>query len=285
MKKNLRRWTAAVFGAVVVLGFSSCAYDPYYTSTSVGGSYSTGYGDGYGYGGSGFNTSVFVSTGDPRWGYDPYNYSYYDYTRRSYYDPYLNGYYPIGYRPPIVVGVPHPHGWRPGRGYCPPPRYVTNRTVVNYRNRADAYRGTNYDWAPKVKQGSVSQGRVTAQRPDRNTSNQRPTTGSRPSVNQGGSSRPQSGARPPSSGSNRVQQTRGSSSTRQSQGRLPSNYNTPVTRRDSAQKQPATRTNSRQPQAQPQRQAAPRQESRGREEESRPGNNRSSGRVRSLGQG
>jgi hypothetical protein len=238
-----------------------------------------------------------VSTGDPRWGYDPYNYSYYDYTRRSYYDPYLNGYYPIGYRPPIVVGVPHPYGWRPGGGYCPPPRYVTNRTVVNYRNRADAYRRTSYDWAPQVRQGSVSQGRVVGKRPDRTVSNQRPNTGSRPSINQGGNYRPQSGARP--SGSSRVEQNRGSS-TRKEQGRLPSGYNTPVTRIDSGRNQSATRTSQRQTQsarqAAPTRQAssprqgsAPRQgqreQPRGRQEESRPGNNRSSGKIRGLGQG
>ena len=50
---------------------------------------------------SSFNTSVFVGTGNPRWGYDPYCYSYYDYTPPRYYDPYLNGYYPVGYRPPV----------------------------------------------------------------------------------------------------------------------------------------------------------------------------------------
>lgn len=152
MKKNLRLLVVAALGAAASVAFTSCAYDPYYSSTTVGGSYSSGYGQGYGYGGSSFNTSVFVSTGDSRWGYDPYTYSYYDYTRRSYYDPYLNGYYPIGYRPPVVYGVPHPYGWRPGSSYCPPPRYVRNVTVVNYRNRETAYRGTSYGWAKQVRQ-------------------------------------------------------------------------------------------------------------------------------------
>ena len=49
MKKNLRRLAGAAVGAVVALGFTSCAYDPYYSSSSVGGSYSSGYGQGYGY--------------------------------------------------------------------------------------------------------------------------------------------------------------------------------------------------------------------------------------------
>ena len=134
MKKNLRLLVVAAVGAVASLAFTSCAYDPYYASgsTSVGGSYSSGYGDGYGYGGSSFSTSVFVGTGDPRWGYDPNCYSYYDYSRRAYYDPYLNGYYPIGYRPPIVYGVPHPYGWSPGHGYCPPPRGYRNGGPIRH---------------------------------------------------------------------------------------------------------------------------------------------------------
>ncbi len=140
-------------GLVGAVAFSSCAYDPYYTS--VGGSYSTGYGDGYGYGGSSFNTSVFVGTGNPRWGYDPYSYSYYDYNRRAYYDPYLNGYYPVGYRPRAVYGVSHPHGWRPGSGYCRPPSRVSNVTIQNYRNRESVYRSSGY----------ISSGRSYGQRP------------------------------------------------------------------------------------------------------------------------
>lgn len=148
MKKTLLHWTAAI-GTVTAVSLSSCTYDPAYTT--VTGSYSSGYGYGYGYGGSGFSTSYFVSTGDPYWGYDPYTYCYYDYRSRRYYDPYLYGYYPIGYRPPVLVGVPHPYGWRPGRGYCPPPRVVKNVTVVNYRNRESAYRRIDQNWARNVR--------------------------------------------------------------------------------------------------------------------------------------
>ena len=185
MKKNLRLSIVAALGAAASLAFTSCAYDPY-SSTSIGGSYSTGgYGDGYGYGGSSFSTSVFVGTGDPRWGYDPYTYSYYDYGRRSYYDPYLHGYYPVGYRPPIVYGVPHPYGWRPGSGYCPPPLSVRNVTVVNYRDRERAYRNTDYGWSRQVRQQSSGGGggRIQGERPSqqyRNTTYDR--SSSRPST-------------------------------------------------------------------------------------------------------
>lgn len=162
MKKNLL-WLAGALMAS--MAFTSCYYDPYYGggSTTVGGSYSSGYGDGYGYGGSSFNTSVFVSTGNPRWGYDPYCYSYYDYSSRRYYDPYLNGYYPIGYRPPIVYGVPHPYGYR--RGYCPPPSHIHGGYVSNYRNREYAYRNSSYGWAKQVRQQSAGSGRQHGSRP------------------------------------------------------------------------------------------------------------------------
>jgi hypothetical protein len=187
MKKHLRLWAVAAVGAVASIVFTSCAYDPYYSS--VGGSYSSGYGggygddygDGYGYGGSSFNSSVFISTGSPQWGYDPYSYCYYDYNRRAYYDPYLYGYYPVGYRPPVVYGVPHPHGWRPGRGYISPPSRVYYGTVSNYKNRESAYRSTNYDWAKQVRQRPVEQGRVQGTRPSKTSQYQRPETGSRTS--------------------------------------------------------------------------------------------------------
>jgi hypothetical protein len=163
MKKNLRLSIGAALGAAAALALSSCAYDPYYTSTTVSGSYGSGYGYGHGYGGSSFSTSFFVSTGSPQWGYDPYTYCYYDYHRRAYYDPYLYGYYPVGYRPPVVYGVPHPHGWRPGRSVIAPPSRVTNVTVVNYRDRESAYRNTRYDWARQVRQAPVSSGRSQRQ--------------------------------------------------------------------------------------------------------------------------
>jgi hypothetical protein len=154
MKKSLRLLSSATVGVLISLGFVSCAYDPFY-STSVGSSYNTGF---IGGGGS---TSLFVSTGDPRWGYDPNCFSYYDYQRRSYYDPYLCGYYPVGCRPPLVVGVPHPFGWSPGHGICRPPVRVTNVTISNFRDREFAYRNSSFGWARQVRQPSVSYYRDT----------------------------------------------------------------------------------------------------------------------------
>ncbi|MFM2197401.1 MAG: hypothetical protein RLZZ505_833 [Verrucomicrobiota bacterium] len=145
MKKH-RLALIGLFAGWSALAVSSCAYDPYYSSTS----YSGGYGSGYGYGGSNFSTSFFVSTGNPRWAYDPYAGCYYDYTRRCYYDPYLYGYYPVGYRPRYVVGAPHPHGWSRGRNYCPPPSRIRNHTIDNYDNRAQSYRSLGRDWSRNV---------------------------------------------------------------------------------------------------------------------------------------
>ena len=139
MKQTLFRWAVAAASITAGLLISSCAYDPYYS-------------DGYGYSGGSYSSGVFISTGDSRWGYDPYCHSYYDYHRRAYYDPYLYSYYPVGYRPPIVYGVPHPHGWRPGRGYCPPPSRVRNSTLSNYRDRASLYRRSNFSWANQARQ-------------------------------------------------------------------------------------------------------------------------------------
>jgi hypothetical protein len=145
MKKH-RLALFGLFAGLSALAVSSCAYDPYYSGTSYSGSY----GSGYGYGGSNFSTSFFVSTGNPRWAYDPYAACYYDYTRRAYYDPYLYGYYPVGYRPRYVVGAPHPHGWYRGRNYCPPPTVIRNRTIDNYSNRAQSYRSLGRDWSRNV---------------------------------------------------------------------------------------------------------------------------------------
>ena len=169
MKTTLRHCAAAAVGAAAVLAFTSCVYDPYYSP--YGNSYGSAYGYGYGYGGSHFSTSFFVSTGDVRWGYDPYCYSYYDYQRHAYYDPYLFGYYPVGYRPQVVIGAPHPYGWRPGQGYCPPPRHVNQVTVSNYHNRESAYRSSNYDWAKQVRQQPVTQNRVSSQSSNSNPYN------------------------------------------------------------------------------------------------------------------
>ena len=145
--KIYRRFIAGIIAGLAALAISSCAYDPYY----VGGSYSTGYGDGYGYGNSSFSTSVFVGTGSPRWGYDPYAGAYYDYTRRAYYDPYLYGYYPVGYRPRYVSGAPHPGGWSRGSSYCPPPSRVRSYNLTNYHNRTERYQGLGRDWSRNVQ--------------------------------------------------------------------------------------------------------------------------------------
>jgi len=151
MNKNLSSPCLFATGAAAALLLGSCAYDPYHTSVSYGQSYGhSGYGYGHGYGGSSFSTSVLISTGNPRWGYDPYSYAYYDYTRRAYYDPYLYAYYPVGYRPPVVIGVPHPHGWRRGRT-MPPPNRIRNTTLSNYRDRESAYRRTDHSWARQVR--------------------------------------------------------------------------------------------------------------------------------------
>lgn len=230
MSKTFRSLIGAAAGAVVALGFSSCAYDPYYSSASVGGTYSSG---GSVYGGSGVATSVFIGTGNPSWGYDPTCYSYFDYRSRRYYDPYLYGYYPVGYRPPIVYGAPHPYGWRPGGGYIRPPVRVTNVIIPNYQNREARYRTSNYGWAKQVR-SEPQGGRRESSRPsqgassNRNAGNSqitysRPNTGSRPSTmdSRGGQSRYQGG-----------QAVRGSNSTdtrtQNNNGRLPSRYNTPV---------------------------------------------------------
>ncbi len=134
--------TASVISAVVV---SSCAYDPYYSSSS----YSSGYGSGYG--SRNFTTTHFVRTSNSRWGYDPHTRCYYDYSRHSYYDPYLNGYYPVGYRPVYVQGAPHPHGWRTGHNHIAPPSRIHDHRLDNYQNRSDRYRSLNTDWSRNVR--------------------------------------------------------------------------------------------------------------------------------------
>ena len=143
MKKYLLI-AAAVLSSVI----SSCYYDPFYYGTS-----STSYGVTH-YGG-GSSTSIFVSTGDPRWAYDPYRYCYYDRYRSCYYDPFLYGYYPVGYCPIPVRGCPHPYNWS-GAGYCPPPRTIRNTTLSRYDNRISNYQAANYHWARKVSGSGAS---------------------------------------------------------------------------------------------------------------------------------
>lgn len=259
MKKNLRNLAGAAVGAVVALGFTSCAYDPYYASPAVGASYSTGYGNGYGYGGSGFSTSVFIGTGDPSWGYDPYCYSYYDYRSRRYYDPYSYGYYPVGYRPPVVYGVPHPYDWHPGRGYIRPPGRVSNVTLSNYQDREYRYRNSSYGWAKQVKQQPVTRSRQQDYRQGQSVNDKRTSQ----------SSTYRSGTDTRSSGSySRESQNKyqGGQSTRESSrpdvrkqsNGLPSRYNTPVNsaQQQAKQGQRAAQSNKNyrpQPQAAPQK--------------------------------
>lgn len=170
MSKHLTLWSAIVLGSAAMLGLNSC--DPYYYSGSYSSGYSgsysnsypvgygSGYGSGFGYGSPSFTTSFFVSTGSPVWGYDPYCRSYYNYQRRCYYDPYLYGYYPRGYRPPILVGVPHPRGYR--SNYCPPPVRITNVTLNNYDQRARRYGSLQQPWSREVRMHDYRQGRSSA---------------------------------------------------------------------------------------------------------------------------
>ena len=122
------------------LALSSCYYDPYATNVS----YSVGFSSG-----GGFGSSVFVSTGDPRWAYDPTLYCYFDRTRRCYYDPFLFGYYPVGYIPVGIRGCPHPYGWS-GSGICPYPRSVNSRYLSRYDQRLSNYASAEYHWARRV---------------------------------------------------------------------------------------------------------------------------------------
>ncbi len=136
MKKLFARWSIATAGTLAALTLVSCAYDPYYSTVG----YSTGsYGGGY----RRIDTSVFISTGNSRWGYDPYRSCYYDYQRRCYYDPFLSGYYPVNYCPPRLPGSPHPYGWRPGSGVCPSPRNIGTAYLPNYQNRLDSFQSGN----------------------------------------------------------------------------------------------------------------------------------------------
>ncbi len=140
------RFIRAALAAGTLVFASSCYYDGYYNSY---GAY-----DSYGYSGGGVS---FVYTNSDRWFYDPVVYCYYDRHRRAYYDPYLYGYYPAGYVPRPVYGVPHPHGWRPGQAYCPPPSNFRDRRLSNYNNRADLLRSSRqYSWAGSVRERNDS---------------------------------------------------------------------------------------------------------------------------------
>lgn len=224
MIKNMRFCGIAVVVAAST-ALTSCYYDPYFTSVSA--TYGTGYSSGYH--GSGYSSSVFISTGDPEWAYDPYLFSYYNYRRRCYYDPYLNGFYPVGYRPPVVVGCVHPYGWRPGASYCPPPRRVSNITIVNYRNRESAYRRSGY-----IQEGYRGQYATQQSRPET-----KPSFFQRPEQEV----RPQQNYTRPAPGFQQQQQSRPERPSRESwreqQQARPSAFNTPVNNTLQAQSRPA----------------------------------------------
>ena len=126
--------------------FSSCTYYPYRYGGSSEVTRSVTYSNN-----SRTSDSIFIRTSNSRWGYDPHCRSYYDFNRKCYYDPYLRGYYPRGFRPPVITGVPHPHGWRRGMSTCPPPRNVRNHYIKNHRNRYQQYCGLNRPWAHGLK--------------------------------------------------------------------------------------------------------------------------------------
>ncbi len=136
-------WLRAAAAAFATLIATSCYYDPY---SNGGGAYGGG-----SYGGGGLNTT-FIYTGGDRWLYDPALFCYYDRHRGRYYDPYLYGYYPVGYCPRPIYGAYHPHGWRPGNNYCPPPSGFRDRVLPNYQNRVDQLKASNYAWAEKVRE-------------------------------------------------------------------------------------------------------------------------------------
>jgi hypothetical protein len=201
MIKN-SRFCAITAVLLTATSLTSCYYDPYFTSVGAtyGGSYSSS--SGYYGGGSGYSSSVYISTGNPEWGYDPYTYSYYNHYRRAYYDPYLNGFYPVGYRPPVFAGCVHPHGWRPGSSYCPPPRRVSNITIVNYRNRESSYRSAGYIQQNHREQYTTQQARPQTkpsffQRPEQEVRPQQNYTRPAPGFQQQQQSRPQRPSREP----------------------------------------------------------------------------------------
>ena len=151
MTAKLRSSILLAIAASVGAFLCSCTYEPYGygPTTSVGSSvrYSS---NGH------VSSSVFIRTSSSRWGYDPHCRSYYDYTRQCYYDPWLRGYYPRGYRPPVIVGIPHPHGWRSGQRTCPPPVHVRSHTIRDHHRRYDHYRRLNHSWCRDLRTTSNS---------------------------------------------------------------------------------------------------------------------------------
>lgn len=138
--KLYQTFQIALVAGVTAFAVSSCAYDPYHS----GGGYSTASG------------SAFISTGNSQWGYDPTYRAYYNYNRKAYYDPYLNGYYPTGYRPQRVYGAPHPHGYNGSGKYIAPPRNVRNYNLKNYQDRNGRYKNLGRGWSRDVRGSSTN---------------------------------------------------------------------------------------------------------------------------------
>ena len=146
LKNDMKKYLLGTLFLSFVL--QSCNYDPFYYGTSSTSFGVTSMGGGY-------SSSFFVSTGDPRWAYDPYRYCYFDRYRSCYYDPFLYGYYPVGYCPVPVRGCPHPYNWS-GVGICPPPRTIRSQTLSHYDHRVSNYQAANYHWARKVNSSGSS---------------------------------------------------------------------------------------------------------------------------------
>lgn len=279
MTKNFRSVIGVASGIVAAVSLSSCV-DPYYEGASYGGSYSSGY--------RGGSTSIFVSTGDPLWGYDPYCYSYYNYSSRRYYDPYLYGYYPNGYRPRPVYGVPHPHGWHPGMSHIAPPQRVSDYSIRNYDDRVGAYRNSSFGWAKQVRQGDNGGGRAfdshseprfdSGDSESRMKSNPRPDSGAsfRSSQWQQDNSRMRQPSFQPKDNfkPREIPRQNDDDGRKESPRSLPSHYNKPVNNfHPEPQQQGSREMNSGPRQSDFQDNAAPRQEDvrgrdRGREEKS-----------------
>ncbi|MCH7226986.1 hypothetical protein [Haloferula sp. A504] len=132
------------FRILLAVGCLGLATSCYY------GAYDYGYSSSYGFSNGG--STSFIYTNSDRWLYDSTIRCYYDRTRHCYYDPWVGGYYPRGYCPPVVVGVPHPYGWN-GRGKCPPPRNVHSGYINRHSDRLGHLRSSNYDWARNVRHG------------------------------------------------------------------------------------------------------------------------------------
>lgn len=146
------RWLRGAAAAAATILVTSCYYDPaYYAGGGGGGGGYYGDGGGGGYGSASIGTT-FVYTSSDRWLYDPDVYCYYDRHSRRYYDPYLNGYYPVGYCPRPIYGASHPHGWRPGHNHLAPPSGFRDRILPNYQNRVNQLKQANYAWASKVRE-------------------------------------------------------------------------------------------------------------------------------------